>query len=124
MIMASQSVNSGLQGYDYYAFISYCHQDETWAKWLHEKLERYHLPAILCKEQSLPRDIKPIFRYPTDMPTDNLHKNIHYKFIGYMPLSEILMGSNSINGIPVAKLPIPRQQESILGSIMANPVLY
>jgi hypothetical protein len=77
MIMANQSSNSGLQGYDYYAFISYCHQDEKWAKWLHEKLERYHLPAILCKEQSLPRDIKPIFRYPTDMPTGNLHKNIH-----------------------------------------------
>jgi chromosome segregation ATPase len=30
--------------------------------------------------------------------------DIHYKFIGYLPLGEILAGSNSINGIPTAEI--------------------
>jgi hypothetical protein len=30
--------------------------------------------------------------------------DIHYKFIGYLPLGEILAGADSINGIPTAEI--------------------
>jgi len=54
--------------FDYYAFISYCREDEKWAKWLQNKLENYKLPAIIRKENTnLPQKIRPIFRDKTDM---------------------------------------------------------
>jgi hypothetical protein len=34
----------------YKAFISYSHQDESWAKWLHKALESYKIPRGLIKE--------------------------------------------------------------------------
>ena len=42
----------------YKAFISYCHDDETWAKWLHKSLESYRPPKSLNVSEKL----KPIFR--------------------------------------------------------------
>jgi len=54
--------------FDYYAFISYKHEDEKWAKWLQNKLENYKLPAIIRKENAdLPQKIRPVFRDKTDM---------------------------------------------------------
>ena len=32
---------------EYYAFISYSHKDEEWAKWLQHEFEHYHLPTTL-----------------------------------------------------------------------------
>lgn len=47
----------------YRAFISYCHEDEKWAEWLHRSLERYRLPRALRSSLSAgAADLKPIFR--------------------------------------------------------------
>ncbi len=37
-------------GFEYYAFISYKHEDEKWAKWLQDKLASYRLPSAIRKE--------------------------------------------------------------------------
>lgn len=50
------------EGYRYYAFISYKREDEKWAKWLHKKLQSYHLPSRLCrKHKNLPPKLNPVF---------------------------------------------------------------
>jgi tetratricopeptide (TPR) repeat protein len=50
----------------YKAFISYSHQDERWAKWLHRALESYHVPRRLrgTKGQygAVPPRLNPVFR--------------------------------------------------------------
>ncbi len=53
--------------FKYYAFISYSHEDEEYAKWLQKKLEAYRLPTVLQKQHSeLPKKLK-IFRDQTDI---------------------------------------------------------
>ena len=47
---------------DYYAFISYSHRDEEWAKWLQHEFENYHLPTTLNTIPNLPEKFRPIFR--------------------------------------------------------------
>lgn len=62
----------------YYAFISYSGSDEKWAKWLHKKLEYYHIPTDLCKEHSnLPKRIRPVFWYKQDLSGTKLKKALH-----------------------------------------------
>ncbi len=50
----------------YRAFLSYSHSDRKWADWLHRELERYRVPSRLresvSSEQSLPRNLRPVFR--------------------------------------------------------------
>ena len=46
---------------EYYAFISYSHLDEEWAKWLQHEFEHYHLPTTLGLS-NLPDKFRPIFR--------------------------------------------------------------
>lgn len=49
----------------YWAFISYSHKDEKWARWLQKRLERVRIPSDLApKVPGLlnPRRISPIFR--------------------------------------------------------------
>ena len=50
----------------YKAFISYSHQDESWAKWLHKALESYKVPrglvSELRKSGSVPEKLYPVFR--------------------------------------------------------------
>lgn len=47
----------------YKAFISYCHADEKWAKWLHRALETYRVPRHLVDKYDLPSNrLIPIFR--------------------------------------------------------------
>ena len=46
----------------YYAFISYSHKDEEWAKWLQHEFEHYHLPTTLNGRTNLPDKFRPIFR--------------------------------------------------------------
>lgn len=54
--------------FKYYAFISYCSEDEKWAKWLHRHLENYHIPTRLCSEYpKLPKKIRPVFWYKVDL---------------------------------------------------------
>lgn len=63
-----------LNKYDYYAFISYSTTDEKWAKWLHKHLESYNLPSALRRSNnSLPKYIRPVFWYKTDLSGTELH---------------------------------------------------
>lgn len=60
--------------FDYYAFISYSTSNEKWAKWLHRHLENYHLPSALRRENnSLPKYVRPVFWYKTDLSGTELH---------------------------------------------------
>jgi WD40 repeat protein len=56
----------------FWAFISYSHADETWAKWLHEALERYRVPKALVgrttPKGAVPRRLHPIFRDRDELP--------------------------------------------------------
>jgi len=58
--------------FKYWAFITYSHADEEWAKWLHSSLERYRTPAALVNRQSsdskVPKRIIPIFRDRAELP--------------------------------------------------------
>jgi eukaryotic-like serine/threonine-protein kinase len=57
----------------YWAFISYSHQDQAWAEWLHRALETYRVPARLVGRQTaagtIPRRLAPIFRDRDELPT-------------------------------------------------------
>jgi len=50
----------------YFAFISYSHQDETWAQWLHKTLETWRVPKRLVGQATdagvIPPRLLPIFR--------------------------------------------------------------
>ncbi|HSC13094.1 MAG TPA: toll/interleukin-1 receptor domain-containing protein, partial [Rhodanobacteraceae bacterium] len=50
----------------YFAFISYSHQDETWAQWLHKTLETWRVPKRLVGQTTaagvIPSRLLPIFR--------------------------------------------------------------
>jgi tetratricopeptide (TPR) repeat protein len=50
----------------YHAFISYSHADARWAKWLHRKLEDFHLGDDLAGRETVlgrvPNTLRPIFR--------------------------------------------------------------
>ena len=65
--------------YTYYAFISYSHKDEKWAKWLQQKLEHYRLPTVIRKESGkvLPKRIAPVFLDATDLTVGKLNDNLH-----------------------------------------------
>lgn len=55
----------------YKAFISYSHQDEAWAKWLHNALESYRIPRRLVgkpgRSGDIPARINPVFRDREDL---------------------------------------------------------
>ena len=62
---------------DYFAFISYKHEDEKWAKWLQNELEDYHLPTKIAKANpNLPKEIRPIFRDTTELKSGKLKQQI------------------------------------------------
>lgn len=67
------SALSDTDSYRYRAYISYSHQDEKWAAWLHKKLEAYRVPRRLVGHKSargiIPRRIAPIFRDREELPT-------------------------------------------------------
>jgi hypothetical protein len=52
--------------YKYWAFISYSHRDESWARWLHTALETYRIPAQLAQRHAITGlsgdRIYPVFR--------------------------------------------------------------
>lgn len=61
--------------YDYFAFISYCWEDDKMASELQKKLEGYKFPTSLReKKPNLPSKIRPIFRDKTDLNGPRLEK--------------------------------------------------
>lgn len=68
------------QQYNKYAFISYNHQDERYAKWLQRKLEAYRLPTGIVNEYKKSSYLQPVFRDKTDLNSgilgDELRKNL------------------------------------------------
>ena len=64
---------SGLEGYEYFAFISYSSKDAKFANKLQRHLERYRLPVFLSRQYPrTPRQLQPIFRDRTDLEQGNL----------------------------------------------------
>lgn len=64
---------SGLEGYEYFAFISYSSKDKKFAEKLQKHLESYRLPALLGRQYPrTPRKIQPVFRDRTDLEQGNL----------------------------------------------------
>ena len=52
----------------YLAFISYKREDEKWAGWLQDVIERYRLPVSLKRKRpELPAHCRPLFRDSTDL---------------------------------------------------------
>lgn len=64
--------------FTYFAFVSYSHKDEKWARWIQTALERYRLPATVRKEagKTLPERIRPVFRDATDLGVGKLVDNL------------------------------------------------
>ena len=65
----------------YFAFLSYSHQDEDLAKWLQRKLEQFQVPASLVgrltANGAIPRRLTPIFRDEHELPAaDDLGEEI------------------------------------------------
>lgn len=59
----------------YWAFISYSHQDEAWATWLHRTLETYRVPRRLVGRATpagaVPRRLFPVFRDRDELPSSH-----------------------------------------------------
>ena len=57
---------SAIPDFRYRAFISYSHQDKSWAGWLHKALETYAIPKRLVGQNTaagvIPKRLAPIFR--------------------------------------------------------------
>jgi hypothetical protein len=64
--------NSPTTDYKYWAFISYSHADEEWAKWLHKSVETYRIPRKLIGRKvptgEIPKRLFPIFRDRDELP--------------------------------------------------------
>ena len=63
-------------GFKYWAFISYSHQDKAMARRLHEGLERYRVPRVLQKQlnrsgEKIPAHLQPVFRDRADLSAAN-----------------------------------------------------
>lgn len=66
--------------YKYFAFVSYKSDDEKWAKRLQEQIEKFRLPAYLCKKNpTYPKQLKPCFRYHTDIGINELKTELQEK---------------------------------------------
>ena len=61
-----------MEDYKYWAFISYSHKDEEWARWLHKSLETYRVPKNLVGRKTyrgtIPKRIFPVFRDRDELP--------------------------------------------------------
>ena len=65
--------------FDYYAFISYQHDDKKWTRWLLKKLENYKLPRNLGKKKELPKKIRHVFWDIYELPPPINKQKIHEK---------------------------------------------
>ena len=55
----------------YEAFISYSHEDEAWAGWIHRAIERYRLPRQTALELGRNRRSRPVFRDKEELSTSS-----------------------------------------------------
>lgn len=62
----------GHQDFKYWAFISYSHADEEWAKWLHKSIETYRVPRKIVGRETpqgkIPKRLFPVFRDRDELP--------------------------------------------------------
>jgi len=74
------------------AFISYSHQDESWARWLQKALESYRVPKRLVGTQGLfggiPQRLSPVFRDREDLSSAS---DLTSKIRGELEASETLI---------------------------------
>lgn len=71
-------MNSNTTKYKRYAFISYSHQDEKEARWLHKHLEAYKLPNDIFNEyDEKNRYLQPVFRDKEDIKTGILKSELY-----------------------------------------------
>ena len=58
--------------FKYWAFISYSHADEEWAKWLHKSIETYRVPRKIVGRETpqgqIPKRLFPVFRDREELP--------------------------------------------------------
>ena len=91
------------------AFISYSHNDKTWAEWLQQKLETYEIPPKLNLDASFPwnadglKTLHPVFRDETELPAcSSLPKEIE-KCLDHSYTLIVLCSPSSINSKWVKK---------------------
>ena len=66
-----------MNGYKYFAFISYSWKDKADARWIQRKLESFSLPISLRKEKpDLPLRVRPVFRDMSDLGIGVLSESI------------------------------------------------
>lgn len=65
-----------IDSFKYYAFISYCHEDKKWAKWLQFKLEHYKLPSGFDGRTDIPKAIRPVFVDDSELTTGDIPEQI------------------------------------------------
>ena len=65
-VSGGRAMAYGAASFRYRAFLSYSHQDEAWARWLHKALETYRVPSRLVGTTTaaglIPRRLAPVFR--------------------------------------------------------------
>ena len=66
--------------YKYWAFISYSHADDAWAKWLHKELETFPVPKALVGKKTergynVPKRLMPVFRDRDELPGSSTLKD-------------------------------------------------
>ncbi len=65
--------SAAASGPRYRAFISYSHQDQLWAQWLHKSLESYRVPSRLVGQTTaagvIPARLIPVFRDRDELPS-------------------------------------------------------
>jgi WD40 repeat protein len=70
-----EHISNPSSAFRYWAFISYSHRDERWARWLHESLERYRLPRGLVGRPTasgaVPKRLYPVFRDRSELPSSS-----------------------------------------------------
>ncbi|HEX8778556.1 MAG TPA: toll/interleukin-1 receptor domain-containing protein, partial [Rhodanobacter sp.] len=74
--------SAALPNFRYRAFISYSHQDKSWADWLHKALETYAIPRRLVGQTTaagvIPKRLAPIFRDRDELASaTDLGRKVH-----------------------------------------------
>jgi hypothetical protein len=68
----NKSIQELQKDFKYWAFISYSHADEEWAKWLHKSIETYRVPRKIVgretPEGEIPKRLFPVFRDRDELP--------------------------------------------------------
>lgn len=98
--------------FDYFAFISYSHEDKETAQKLQKRLERYHMSAkLLQAHPELPKKLSPIFRDESDYFINDLRREdkIIPLIAGGIPRSK----DEAVECFPPAILAFNREREPL-----------